>query len=152
MKTIRSFFLVSVFAILFTGCAVGKYEQEAGLRVYWDAVNPTNAVGVEYKFDSKSGKVTSILLSATNATEVTLMDTSLLSAKSAVSKSEVAKIAGTREGMLDNNAGVTGEGIATKQELDGVVRSVSSVIKELADLKNSIPGLNAPSPDTPPDE
>lgn len=80
------------------------------------------------------------------------MDTSLLSAKSAVSKSEVAKIAGTREGMLDNNAGVTGEGIATKQELDGVVRSVSSVIKELADLKNSIPGLNAPSPDTPPDE
>lgn len=139
LKNVLEVFLVLFLGItvaLAAGCATGTYEQEAGVSVQWDEPDPANAATVRYEFDPKTGAVMAIEIETGNATLLSLLDGSQLKAKSAISKSEVAKLAGNRKGMLDNNAGVNAEGLATKQELSDAFEKLGKAIK---DAKNPIP-------------
>lgn len=122
--------LISITLGLLVGCATGTYQQEAGVNVKWDEPDPANEATVRYEFDPKTGAVTAIEIETGNATLLSLLDGSELKAKSAISKSEVAKLAGNRDGMLDNNAGVNAEGLATKQELSDAIEKLGKAVKD----------------------
>lgn len=134
-KRYSSFFVLCLAAILATGCASGRYTQQAGLTV--DAGETgTNAVTVVYKFNPESGNLDSIAVTTANFNELALLDQSRLTAVSAISKSEVAKIAGNREGMLNNKNELKAEGIATEQQLDDAFSKLSDLIKN---IKSPVP-------------
>lgn len=136
MKDIKRAVIVFMLSILAVGCATGTYEQEAGVYAKWPEQNTNNALHVLYSFDPGTGNVTSIEVGVTNAVDAYIADASTLKAKSAISKSEVAKIAGTRQGMLDNNAGVEGEGLSTEEKLSDVIEKAGEAG---AKIKSPIP-------------
>lgn len=134
-KRYSSFLALCLAATLVTGCASGRYTQQAGLTVD-SAETGTNLVTVVYKFNAESGNLDSIAVTTANFNELALLDQSRLTAVSAISKSEVARIAGNREGMLNNKNELSAEGIATEQQLDDAFSKLSDLIKN---IKSPVP-------------
>jgi hypothetical protein len=131
--------LFCLFAVI--GCQTSGYEQEAGLKSTWPdraetgtAAEEPHGANIIYEFED--GQVTRIEVNITNATDVALLDTSLLKSKSAVSKSSVGA-AGSRDGMLSNITKIEGKA-DTEARLDAVIKSLASLAKELGKAKAPI--------------
>jgi hypothetical protein len=122
--------------VISTGCSFNEYDQGAGLRANWPeraevgkAKEEPHGAHVRYEFDAESGNVTSIDVNITNATDVALVDESLIKSRSAASKTAIGA-AGSRKGMLDNNTQVEGKA-ETASELAAALRELKGIVRDL---------------------
>lgn len=132
----KSLYIIAMVAL--TGCGTGKYEQGASVGATWDQSMPENTGEIEVTYH-ENGNIASVKVKAANANELLLNDTSQTAMKSALSKSGLDKISGNRKGMLDNNAGVSADGLRTEQKLDSVISSLAELNPQTAVLK-ALPG------------
>ena len=128
--------IATIAALAFTGCSFNEYDQGAGIRANWPeraetgkAKDEPHGAHVVYKFDKETGNVTEIDVNITNATDIALVDESLIKSRSAVSKTAIGA-AGSRKGMLDNNTQVEGKA-ETESKLTDALNELNGIIRDL---------------------
>jgi len=132
----KTLFAAFIAIAMITGCSFNEYDQGAGIEASWPAREATgkakdepHGAHIVYKFDKTTGNVESIELKITNATDIALLDESLLKSRSAVSKTAIGA-AGSRNGMLDNNTTVEGKA-ETESKLADSLEKLNDLIRDL---------------------
>lgn len=129
-KTITLIELALFALVLLTGCMKNRYDQKAGIEAQWPKESTgTNGLVASYSFNT-NGQLTNITLSVTNAISVALLDASDLKSTSLFSESEFDAV-GSRQGMLDNNAGIDAAAKTKAQELTDALSEVRATLQEL---------------------